>query len=300
MSMGAIRVGTTSWTEASLIKSGQFYPPGVDSAEARLRYYSSRFPVVEVDSTYYGLPSERNAVLWTRRTEAGFVFDVKAFRLFTHHQTPPQFLPRDIREEIAPIGKKNLYYRDLPAEVIDELWYRFHSALKPLRLSGKLGAVLFQFAPWFVYGKESLAFLAELKEHLPGLRIAVEFRNNSWLNRKHESETLALEHLHGLVHVVVDEPQGFAASVPAVWSITSSELAMVRLHGRNAITWQKRGLITAAERFDYLYSRTELESFVVPVRKLAERAAEVHVLFNNCYRDNAQRNAATMRSLLEV
>lgn len=298
--MGRIRVGTTSWTEATLIESGRFYPPGVDTAEARLRYYSSRFPVVEVDSTYYGLPSERNAELWARRTEAGFVFDVKAFRLFTRHQTAPQFLPRDIREAMAPIRKKNLYYRDLPSPLLDELWARFHSALDPLRRSGRLGAVLFQFAPWFVYGEESLAYLATLRGRLPDDCIAVEFRNSSWLNARHEAETLDFERAHGLVHVVVDEPQGFTASVPSVWSSTSPNLAVVRLHGRNEATWQQKGLVTAAQRFDYIYSLEELESFVLPVQRLAERTAEVHVLFNNCHRDNAQRNATTMRSLLDV
>ena len=96
--MSRILVGTTSWTEKTLVESGRFYPPDVHSAEARLRYYATQFPVVEVDSSYYGLPSERNASLWVERMPDGFVFDVKAFRLFTHqHQTPPEALPRDIR-----------------------------------------------------------------------------------------------------------------------------------------------------------------------------------------------------------
>jgi len=85
--MSPILVGTTSWTEKTLVESGCFYPPGVHSAEARLRYYVTQFPVVEVDSSYYDLPSARNASLWVERTPDGFVFDVKAFRLFTQHQT---------------------------------------------------------------------------------------------------------------------------------------------------------------------------------------------------------------------
>lgn len=298
--MGRILVGTTSWAEKTLIDSGRFYPPGVHSAEARLRYYSSRFPVVEVDSSYYGLPSARTAELWARRTETGFIFDVKAFRLFTQHQTPPQFLPKDIREALGPVEKRNLYYRDIPGKLLDELWRRFDSALEPLRRSGRLGAILFQFPPWFTYGKESLGVLAQLRQRLPADPIAVEFRHRSWLDERHASTTLALESAHGLSHVVVDEPQGFAASVPALWSVSSPDLAVVRLHGRNAVTWQQRGLASAAVRFDYLYSAAELESFVVPIRHLAERTAEVHVLFNNCYRDNAQRNASSMRGLLGV
>ena len=116
--MGDILVGTCSWTDPTLIESGRFYPSWARSAEARLRYYASQFPLVEVDSTYYALPSERTSGLWARRTGDSFIFDVKAFRLFTQHPTPLASLPRDIREalpkEIA--GRSSLYYRDLPSE----------------------------------------------------------------------------------------------------------------------------------------------------------------------------------------
>lgn len=120
------------------------------TAEERLRFYASQFPVVEVDSSYDGLPSSRNASLCAERTPDGFVFDIKAFRLLTQHQTPPGALPEDSRESLAPAAKQNLYYKDMPVEVLDELWARFRSALNPLRSTGKLGVVLFQFAPWFV------------------------------------------------------------------------------------------------------------------------------------------------------
>jgi len=109
--MSPILVGTTSWTEKTLVESRCFYPPDVHSAEARLRYYATQFPVVEVDSSYYGLTSARNASLWVKRTPDSFVFDVKAFRLFTQHQTPPDALPRDIRDGLAPTNKKNLYFK---------------------------------------------------------------------------------------------------------------------------------------------------------------------------------------------
>jgi uncharacterized protein YecE (DUF72 family) len=81
--MSRIVVGTSSWTEKKLVESGHFYPPDVHTAEARLRYYTTKFSVVEGDSSYYRLPSARNASLWVERTPDGFVFDVKAVRLFT-------------------------------------------------------------------------------------------------------------------------------------------------------------------------------------------------------------------------
>jgi uncharacterized protein YecE (DUF72 family) len=295
--MSRILVGTTSWTEKTLVESGRFYPPDTHTAEVRLRYYSAQFPVVEVDRSYYGLPTSRNAGLWVERTPDGFVFDVKAFRLFTQHQTPPDALPKDIREGLTMSTKKNLYYKDMPAEVLDELWGRFRSALDPLRQAGKLGVVLFQFAPWFVFRPLSLELIAACAERLPGDRIAVEFRNKSWFAEKHADKTIAFERDHGLVHVVVDEPQGFPSSVPAVWETTSPDLAIVRLHGRNRATWSKKGISTA-ERFNYLYSDEELRRLAGSVNGLGGFARELHVLFNNCYRDNAQRNALMLQDLM--
>jgi uncharacterized protein YecE (DUF72 family) len=133
---------------------------------------------------------------------------------------------------------------------------------------------------------------------LQGLPLAVEFRNKSWFGERTRERTLAFERDHGMAHVVVDEPQGFSSSVPHVWEVTSPVLALVRLHGRNRETWAKKGLASAAERFDYLYSGAELEEIAQPVRLLASRARRTHVLFNNCHGDKAQRNAAQFRRLL--
>jgi len=297
--MGRILVGTTAWTEKTLIESGRFYPPGCKSAEERLRFYASRFPIVEVDSSYYALPSERNAELWRERTPEGFVFDVKAFRLFTLHQTPPRALPPDVRETLPRTGRSTVYYDDLEPEVKDDLWERFRGALRPLGEGGRLGAVLFQFPPWFVLRQSSLDHILECRRRMPGFRIAVELRNKSWFGDGAGRRTLDFERERDLAHVVADEPQGFPSSIPAVWEATSPALAIVRLHGRNRATWTKKGLATAAERFDYLYSKEELEQLVEPIRRLAERVEETHVLFNNCYRDHAQRNAAEFMAMIE-
>lgn len=296
--MGEILVGTTSWTDKALIDSGRFYPREAKSAEARLRYYATRFTVAEVDSTYYALPAGRIAQLWAERTPRGFVFDVKAFRLFTAHPAQASALPPELRKALPAKQGANLYYRDLPDELRRELWARFRAALEPLVRSGKLGAVLLQFAPWFVFGRESFAHLEHCAAMLEGLPLAVEFRNKSWFGEKTRAKALAFEREHGLAHVVVDEPQGFASSIPQVWEVTCRDLAVLRLHGRNRETWAKKGLSSAAERFDYLYSARELRALAQPVTDLASRARQVHVLFNNCRADNAQRNAAQLRALL--
>ena len=272
--------------------------PWAKSAEARLRHYAAQFPLVEIDSTYYALPAEQTAQLWADRTPQGFLFNVKAFRLFTGHQAAPSALPADLRKALGPSRKPSLYYRDLSDEMRRELWRRFRSGLEPLRRSGKLGTVLLQFAPWFVFGRESFEHILHCAAMLEGLRLAVEFRNKSWFGEKTLDRTLGFEREHDLAHVVVDEPQGFPSSIPPVWEATCPELALVRLHGRNRETWAKKGLASAAQRFDYLYSGAELEALARHVKNLAGAARQVHVLFNNCHGDKAQRNAAEFRRLV--
>src|SRR6187551_2089562 len=112
-----ILVGTASWTDDRLVESGKFYPPSANNAETRLRYYASQFPMVEVDSSYYAIPVPATAQFWAERTPDHFVFNVKAFRLFTGHHTLPQVLPKDIQEALGKPLNKNLYYRDVPDEI---------------------------------------------------------------------------------------------------------------------------------------------------------------------------------------
>jgi uncharacterized protein YecE (DUF72 family) len=293
-----ILVGTASWTDKTLIESGRFYPREARTAEARLRYYATQFPLVEIDSTYYALPAERTAQLWVDRTPQNFVFNVKAFRLFTGHHAQPSALPADLRDALQPNEKSILYYRDLSDEVRRELWQRFRSGLEPLRHSGKLGAVLLQFAPWFVFGRERMDHILHCADMLDGYQLAVEFRNKSWFGEKTRDKVIAFEREHKLAHVVVDEPQDFSSSIPQVWEVTCPELAIVRLHGRNREMWTRKGLATSAERFNYLYSAAELNALAEPVKEIASRARRVHVLFNNCHDDKAQRNATQFRQLV--
>lgn len=292
-----ILVGTCSWADKTLVDSG-WYPPDAKTPDHRLRYYSEQFPIVEVDSTYYGLPAERNAALWVERTPPDFTFDIKSYALFTHHPAATRSLPKDVRESLPPSlsEKANLYYRDVPADVRDELWRRFASALLPLDSAGKLGTVLFQFPPWFLPGGESRDYIAEAKERMGQYALAVEFRNNLWLSERNQERTLAFLSESAIPYVCVDEPQGFRNSVPPIVAATGP-VALIRLHGRNAETWTKRG-IGAAERFDYLYRDEELAEWTPRVQELARGSREVHVLFNNCQRDYAVRNARQMAGLL--
>jgi len=296
--MAEIRVGTASWTDPTLISSGRFYPDSARSAEARLQYYASQFNIVEVDSSYYALPNERNSYLWTERTPDDFVFNFKVFRIFTQHPTPVSALPKAIRNELAPElqGKKNLYYRDLPAELVDGLWQRFESALLPLDTVGKLGVVLFQFPSWFYPGSRQLDYIEMCKAKLQQYRLAVEFRNSVWLSEKNRASTFDFLRRNDLPFVCVDEPQGFKSSVPPVVEATS-DIGLVRFHGRNAETWEKKG-IGPAERFNYLYTEEELKPWASKIAEISKQTSQMHVLFNNCYQDKAVVNARQMCFML--
>lgn len=296
--MDNLLVGTASWTDATLIKSGRFYPPEAKTPEARLRFYGEQFPVVEVDSSFYALPSFSNSQAWVDRTPAGFVFDVKLFRAFTLHQTPLKSLPKAIRDEAEGLANKagNVYYEDLPIGVKDELWRMFLEALAPLKTAGKLGYLLVQLPPWGTKNRDHVAHVEECLNRLDGYQVALEFRNATWLSERSRASTIAMLRELNVPMVIVDEPQGFGTSIPAVWEATSTELAVVRFHGRNRETWTKRN-ISAAQRFNYLYSEKELVELSEPVRRLAGATKQVHAMFNNCYEDKAVRNA---RQFLEM
>ena len=297
--MSRVLIGTCSWTEPTLLASG-FYPVEANTAEKRLQFYAETFPIVEVDSTYYALPSERNVALWVERTPDNFTFDMKAFSLFTMHPTQARALPRSLRSQLpqqaAP--KPSLYHRDVPQDIQAALWESFRQALLPLDSAGKLGVVLFQFPPWFFPGSQNQDYILGCQEKLPQYRIAVEFRNRAWLEGRRREDTFKFLREHNLIYVSVDEPQGFRSSVPPIAEATS-DLAVVRFHGRNREVWEKKG-ITAAERFRYLYRSEELGEWLPRITSLASQTRETQVLMNNCYHDFAVRNARDLAGLLRA
>jgi len=294
--MTKILVGTCSWTDPTLLASG-WYPREAKTAEQRLQYYAATFPVVEVDATYYAMPSEKTARLWVERTPQDFTFNIKALSLFTNHPTQLRALPQDVRMLIPPTEKNNLYYRDIPEEVRATLWQRFADALLPLDSAGKLGVVLFQFPEWFFPGSDSFHHIEGARQRLPQYQLAVEFRNGAWVSESRREETFGFLRENKLSYVSVDEPQGFRSSVPPIAEATS-DIAVVRFHGRNRDTWDKKG-ISVAERFNYLYKPEELKEWLPRLSRVASQVKELHVMFNNCYQDSGVRNARDMDILME-
>ena len=274
--MAEIRIGTCSWADEALSK--HWYPKGLAAGE-RLAYYAQHFDTVEVDSTYYRLPAEEMVARWAERTPDDFVMHVKAFGLMTRHPVKVEALPPDLRDD-APVDDRGRVERP-SREFRGEVFRRFLDALEPLRSTGKLGGILFQFPSYVVYKDASLDYLQWAREQLGDDEMLVEFRHISWFDDEHRDETLRfLEELRA-THVVVDAPriEGAKNVAPTVLALTSPT-AYLRFHGRNADTWNKRGG-SAAERFDYLYSDDELQEWVGPLRELAGQAEQAYAFFNN-------------------
>jgi len=290
--------GTASWTDPTLLACGRFYPPELRSAEARLRFYASRFSMAEIDSSYYALPTPENAYLWDQRTPDGFVFNIKAFRLFTGHRTPLAALPADIRRELSDSPGAVVYYDQVPEDLRGELWRRYQLALEPLRLPGKLGAVHFQFPSWIRPDARGRARVADCARRMEEHLISVEFRHRSWFETPAATaDTLAFERDLGVAHTVVDAPQGFDDTVPAVWASTHPELALLRLHGRNAAAWNVSGTASSG-RFQYEYTERELAELAERFSRLAAQSAQAHAVFNTNFEDQGMRNAAAFAAAL--
>jgi uncharacterized protein YecE (DUF72 family) len=297
-----VRVGICSWADPALIESGTFYPKKSLSAEARLRFYAAVFDVVEVNASYYAIPDVLTVRRWAERTPPGFVFHVKAWSLMTGHHPRPQALPAEVQAALPARARRSqrgeILADDVPPEGLDAAFRLFRAALRPLEEAGKLGYVLFQFAPWVHYEPARLDYLASLPARLPGWTLAAEFRHRSWFP-DHADETLRALRASRLAHVVTDAP-AVAGAMPHVTAVTAPT-AVLRLHGRNAEGWlrQLRGEEPSVrEKYDYLYSDAELAALVPEIGGLAEESEEVFVSFNNNNRDYPVRNALALRRLL--
>ena len=295
--MSGIRVGTCSWTDPTMVRA--WYPPSARTAADRLRYYAARFDTVEVDSSYYGMPTPATALLWAERTPPGFVFHIKAFGMLTRHGVRPEQLPPPLREgHTFELDRTGRILHPAPA-LREDAFACFSEALEPLRAEDKLGLILMQFPPYFVANEANREYIAQSARRLAPDRMAVEFRHISWVETDELERTLELLTSVGASYVCVDEPRIDRANALPPVAAATSDIAYVRFNGRNALTWNAR-VKTAAERFNYLYSVEELTEWVEPVRRLQEQTRTTYVMFNNCFADYAPRNARQMASLLDV
>lgn len=278
---------------------GLWYPKGVNTPEARLRYYASHYDTVEVDSSFYAIPRRDYAQAWADRTPEGFIFHVKAYGLMTGHEVDERCLAPELREYPHTVERGRV--RGADPDMVDASFDLFLDAIEPLHASGKLGGILMQFPPYFTAKtrdaeKRGLEYLEYVAGKLDGYRALVEFRHPSWIDETRRGRVLDFLRQRGLLYVSVDNPQFETHSTMAPLWATTGDWAYVRLHGRNAEKWFA-STTTSADRFDYEYSTAELEELAWPIKEIAARADETFVMFNNNKYDYAQRNASEIATI---
>ena len=254
-----VLVGTASWTDPTMTAAGVFYP-----TRRRQRRGAARLLRVVVP----GRRGRRDLLRPAGRADRPAVGRADAAGLHVRHQGPRpddragdrDAAPAEGDPRGAPgraAGEDPDLRQGLPGRAERRGLAEFRSALAPLEERGQLGSILLQYPKWVFPSNENRALIEDAVERLDGWRVAVEFRNGSWLNEKNRDRTLGFLSERSIPFVMVDEPQGFKSSVPPEVAVTSPDLAIVRFHGRNAATWEAKN-ITPAERFRYLYSRDEL------------------------------------------
>ena len=286
-----IRVGTSSWTDPGFVRD--WYPPKLPAA-ARLSWYAEHFDYVEVNSTFYAIPSRKVVERWDIETPEDFLFDIKLHGLLSRHAVKIVSLPPDLRRFAPSNSGGNLIVTPELERVVTE---RILQEIEPLREAGKLGALLLQLSPAFSPRKHKLDELDHLTSLFRECRLAIELRNRNWLTDVHRDATLQFFKDRELALVLVDAPQSEHFTVmQSENQLTNLKLAYLRLHGRNARAYISGRSV--AERFNYDYSDEEIAEVAGRVRELAEDTDEVHVAFNNNHSLYAPKAALGLRTAL--
>ena len=239
---------------------GNFYPGQIEKGKM-LDFYQAHFNTVEINSTYYRIPHPAIMFNIVKKTKPDFEFIVKANQNLTHQ-------------------RKN----------IEELARAFHESVRPIAERGQLKGILAQF-PWsFKYSSGNLKYLTTCRELMNPFPLFVEFRHDSWL----KDETYALMKKDDIGYVSVDGPS-IKGLLPPEMRLTG-DTAYVRLHGRNAEKWWNGGPL----RYDYDYSKGELEDWKVKINQIKDEAKKSFIFFNNCHLGQAVKNAREMMRMLDL
>lgn len=268
----AIQIGVTGWGDHDSLYNDQV------AAKDKLSVYGSHFPTVEVDSSFYAIQPQKNYQKWINETPNEFSFVVKAFRKMTGHD----------RESMSVDEAKDLFKA-------------YRESIEPMKESGKLFALLFQFPPWFDVKKENIRKLRRIKEWYPDLPLSLEFRHQSWFSPAYRADTLRFMKEEGWIHTICDEPQSGEGSVPTVLEATSEEKTVIRFHGRNEYGWSLSGSPDWRKyRCLYRYNEKELHEWVERLEKLKQQSKEIVVLFNNNSGGDAADNAKQLIDMLGI
>jgi len=277
--MSTLRIGTSGWNYPSGngTWNGIFYPAVPKGRRPKaakpkfdeLAYYAEHFDTVEINSTFYGQPRPAIARSWADRTPPGFEFSLKLYRALTHADKPG-----------VPA---------LDADGIDE----YRQGIEPLADAGKLGALLAQFPPSFKQTTESQDYLNALLQRLRDYPVAVELRHRSWSDDF--GRTLTLLNAHNAALTQIDEPK-FKLSIRQNQLPNITGFYYMRLHGRNAAQWWTHD--KSEDRYNYLYSASELTPFSETASAARQLVKKVYVYFNNHFASKAVANAVMIKKQL--
>ena len=275
-----VRIGTSGWSYPSGkgTWNGVFYPrsqkrrPRGAPKFDELAFYAEHFDTVEINSSFYRIPSPETATDWAARTPSGFEFSLKLYQKFTH---PDMFLEATGGDP-ADLGQGD----------VDE----FRAAIDPLARAGKLGVLLAQFPASFKNEPNTRGYLEWLLERFREYTVAVELRHRSWSDDR--DATLALLGSFNAAWTQIDEPK-FRGSIRQNLVADPGAFLYLRLHGRNAAQWWKHD--KSEDRYNYLYSADELKPFSEIVEKATRQERKAYVYANNHFSAKSVANAAILK-----
>lgn len=240
---------------------GHFYPEKI-AKDKMLEYYARRFDTVEINTTFYGIPKPSVCEKWAEKTPQGFEFIVKTHQETTHKRQNYGGAMRDLIE-----------------------------AVQPLADAKKFSGFLAQFPYSFKNTPQNREYLLKTKELCGAHPIFVEMRNWTW----NQAETILFLKENEIGYVNVDEPR-LRGLLPPQQNVTS-QMAYIRFHGRNARDWWEG---TNTTRYDYLYSKGELEEWKERIGNILQISHTLYILFNNHPHAKAVVNAFMIRKMMEI
>lgn len=265
-----ISIGLSTWTRhPHLIHDEQ--------REVRFDEYAGVFPLVELDTSFYGIPSSSAIKKWIRQAPDGFKYILKAHSTMTHH---------DDGHTPVSEGERMATFK------------AFKTAIKPLVVSEKLAMVLFQFPPFFTRTLEHIRYLREVRIQMSDLPVGVEFRDPSWYEGGLSEDVFNYLKSLDLTYVIADEPFDGNAGVPFTPIVTTPTAAYFRLHGQNRRGWLQREGSWEHERTNYHYSTKEIQALGQAISTVAKQVEQTYVIFNNNGHRDAAANAEMLRDEL--
>lgn len=264
-----ISIGLTGWSDHDLLTI---------RPSKRLEDYSSHFPFVELDTSFYAIPPDKNILSWIEKTPPTFQFIPKAFQAMSQHKDWLKFFPTE-----------------------QQMFEHYIAVFEPMISSDRIKAFLFQFPPFFDCTKEHVQYLRKVRHFMKDLPVAIEFRHASWYSVTNKENTLTFLAEENFIHTVVDQPKTPGNSVPLISIGTNTALTLFRLHGRNYEGWlDSSGPDWRKKRTLYDYSSSELDEFVSIIRQLEKDSKEVAVIFNNNSGGHAAANAKQLQKKLHL